>query len=131
MRKLILIQHASPLVIPGTPYKTLHYRGFVDGDLLQATNVGDEQTGFILEARRQGAPPAAPRIASLAPAPPLIVAPEPAPPPPPAIEPAAPLAPSLPPPEPAPKESTPEVQPMTPATPCRRTTSRPSTGARC
>jgi alpha-galactosidase len=82
------------VVIPGTPYETVVYRGTVGDDRLELTGLGEKQGVYGLTATRQGAPeraavepPAADITPEVALAPPALPAPEPPPaaaPPPPA-----------------------------------------------
>jgi alpha-galactosidase len=57
------------LVIPGTPYITIHYRGMLMGDAFTVASIDEGQMGFTIDARREGsdARPPAPRVASLNP----------------------------------------------------------------
>jgi len=55
------------LVVPGTPYITVHYKGTLDGNRLQLTSLDEGQGVFKLEASRIGA--SAPPLAPPAPAP--------------------------------------------------------------
>ena len=107
------------VVIPGTPYETVLYRGMVGDNQLELAGLGETQGVYGLRATRQGTParaavepaePAAPEPApqvALAPPPPPAPAPESAPVAPPpapqvALVPPPPPAPALPPPAPVP-----------------------------
>jgi alpha-galactosidase len=132
------------LIIPGTPYITIHYKGTLSGDTFMATSIDEGQGGFTIEANRENAPPE-PQIASAAlplrrapvetprPAPaappPVAIVPEPAPAPepvlpPPALAPAAPSIFAAPP--PAPTSANPDLfAPFTPVTPAAPATPMP------
>jgi alpha-galactosidase len=73
------------VVVPGTPYETILYRGTVQSDRLEMAGLGEKQGAYSLTATRQGAAAAlAPAAAEPAPdpAPPQIaLAPAPEPPP--------------------------------------------------
>lgn len=88
---------AFTLVIPGTPYVTIHYRGTLTGDGLELASLDEGQGVFKLTARRAGS---APQIATIAP-PPIPAAPRPSEPPvallnPPRALPAVPMVPASP-----------------------------------
>jgi alpha-galactosidase len=100
------------LVIPGTPYITVHYRGALDGNRLQLASPDEGQGVFKLDAVRVGA------AALAAPTPsPLAAAPTPAPPKPAASPPAS----AQPPPRPQQQQTAsvpaPPAPPPTPKTP--------------
>jgi alpha-galactosidase len=93
---------AFSLVIPGTPYITIHYGGTIAGDELQLTSLDEGQGVFRMMAHRAVALPPEPRVAlANPPPPPARAAPQP-----PASPPAAARAPAAPP-----------VQPTVPANP--------------
>jgi alpha-galactosidase len=93
---------AFTVVIPGTPYTTIHYRGTVTGDAITAM----AETGYAIEARREdAAAPDGPTVASAAPPPT---------PPEPAAAPATAAAPSA---EPAPAAAEPEPTVISPIEP--------------
>ena len=53
------------LVIPGTPYISIHYAGMLEGNALQLASTDEGQGTFKLTARRDGeAPPAKPAPAA-------------------------------------------------------------------
>jgi len=59
------------LVIPGSPYVTLHYSGTLEREEMQLASLDPDQGTFRLRARRPGTQPPSPVVASLpAPAPP-------------------------------------------------------------
>ena len=83
-------QVSFTLVIPGTPYITLNYRGVLTGNDLKLASLDEGQGVFTLEGERQGAgkPPAAPAQTQQSapvtaqapkPTPPTVLAPKPAP----------------------------------------------------
>lgn len=98
------------LVIPGTPYVTVHYKGTLEGNRLQLASLNEGQGVFKLDAARVGA--SAPPLAPPAPSP-LTAAPTPAASKPPASPPASAQ------PRPAPQQQTASVQspPLPPPTP--------------
>jgi len=55
------------LVIPGTPYVTIHYGGTIAGDELQLTSLDEGQSAFHLTAHRAAAAGSEPRVAVLNP----------------------------------------------------------------
>jgi hypothetical protein len=63
------------LVIPGTPYITIHYSGTIAGDALKLASLDEGQGAFTLDARRAGttAEVAASTKAALEQAPPPVV----------------------------------------------------------
>src|SRR5204862_7187215 len=54
---------AFTLVIPGTPYVTVHYSGNLAGDGLELTSLNEGQGVFKLTARRAGSGQVAPQLA--------------------------------------------------------------------
>jgi alpha-galactosidase len=89
------------VVIPGTPYETVLYRGMVESDRLELAGLGEKQGVYGLTATRQDlSPPPLPRAASEAPAAEPAPAPQVALAPPPPAAPEAILVPAAPP-EPA------------------------------
>ena len=115
------------VVIPGTPYETIVYRGVVEADRMELAGLGEKQGAYNLTATRQGgSPPAADRAASEAAplprepaAPQVALAPPPptAPTPPPPPEPPAPQVALAPPPPPAPAPPPPPAPTVAPPPP--------------
>jgi alpha-galactosidase len=56
---------AFTLVIPGTPYVSIHYSGTLMGDELQLASVDPDQGAFRIQARRAGTQAPPPIVASL------------------------------------------------------------------
>ena len=102
------------VVIPGTPYRTIVYRGMVSDDRMELAGVGEQQAAYGLTATRQAPsiasapPPAAaePALVESAPMPQMALAPPP--PPPPVVAPPPPRV-VAPPSPPTPEPPTPQV----------------------